>query len=94
MTGATARRRRRGRFAVAATPGGDRPRARATCSARAGPAHSVNRFRCGFETAQPVKAAQRANALEEPGEGLDVADGIVVLTLRPFELVTLRLTAR
>ncbi len=44
--------------------------------------------------AQPVKAAQRANALEEPGEGLDVADGIVVLTLRPFELVTLRLTAR
>ena len=44
--------------------------------------------------AQPVKAAQRANALEEPGEGLDVADGIVVLTLRPFELVTLRLTTR
>jgi alpha-mannosidase len=44
--------------------------------------------------AQPVRAAQRANALEEPGEGLDVADGIVVLTLRPFELVTLRLTAR
>ncbi len=42
--------------------------------------------------ARPVKAAQRANALEEPDEGLDVADGIVVLTLRPFELVTLRLT--
>ncbi len=36
-------------------------------------------------------AALRCNALEEPGDALDVADGIVALVLRPFELVTLRL---
>jgi alpha-mannosidase len=54
---------------------------------------------CGDRTpvtvraARPIKAAQRCNALEEPTSGLDVADGIVVVTLRPFELVTLRLGA-
>jgi hypothetical protein len=37
-------------------------------------------------------AAARCNALEEPLSGIDVADGFVALTLRPFELVTLRLT--
>ncbi|MCU1359949.1 MAG: alpha-mannosidase [Ilumatobacteraceae bacterium] len=39
-----------------------------------------------------VTAAARCNALEEPHAGIDVADGFVALTLRPFELVTLRLT--
>jgi hypothetical protein len=43
-------------------------------------------------TAAPVRAASRCNALEEPSEGLDVADGFVALVLRPFELVTLRLS--
>jgi alpha-mannosidase len=39
-----------------------------------------------------VMAAARCNALEEPQSGIEVADGFVALTLRPFELVTLRLT--
>jgi alpha-mannosidase len=39
-----------------------------------------------------ILAATRCNLLEEPTSGLEVGDGIVVLTLRPFELVTLRLT--
>jgi alpha-mannosidase len=43
-------------------------------------------------TAGRVMVAQRCNALEEPQSGIDVADGFVALTLRPFELVTLRLT--
>ncbi len=42
-------------------------------------------------TALPVRAASRCNALEEVQSGLDVADGFVAITLRPFELVTLRL---
>ena len=39
----------------------------------------------------PVRDATRCNALEEPQEVIDVADGFVSMTLRPFELVTLRL---
>jgi alpha-mannosidase len=39
-----------------------------------------------------ILAASRCNLLEEPTSGLEVGDGIAVLTLRPFELVTLRLT--
>lgn len=52
---------------------------------------------CGSRSAvtvqlpQRIRAAERTNLLEDAGEGLDVADGIVALTLRPFELVTLRL---
>ncbi|MFZ9627874.1 MAG: alpha-mannosidase [Ilumatobacteraceae bacterium] len=38
-----------------------------------------------------IESASRCNALEEPQQPLDVADGIVSLTLQPFELVTLRL---
>ena len=34
--------------------------------------------------------ASRCNLLEEPASGFEVSDGIVALTLRPFELVTLR----
>jgi alpha-mannosidase len=41
---------------------------------------------------RPVRSASRCNLLEEPSAGLDVGDGILCLTLRPFELVTLRLT--
>jgi alpha-mannosidase len=36
--------------------------------------------------------ASYCNLLEEPREGIDVGDGIVAITLRPFQLVTLRLT--
>ena len=38
-----------------------------------------------------ITVASRCNALEEPEQPFDVADGIVDLTLKPFELVTLRL---
>ena len=39
-----------------------------------------------------ITAASRCNLLEEPADGFEVSDGIVAVTLRPFELVTLRLT--
>ncbi len=39
-----------------------------------------------------ITAASRCNLLEEPANGFEVSDGIVALTLRPFELVTLRLS--
>jgi alpha-mannosidase len=39
-----------------------------------------------------ILAASRCNLLEEPVSGLEVGDGIAVLSVRPFELVTLRLT--
>ena len=42
--------------------------------------------------AAPVRSASRCNALEEAEAPIDVADGIVAITLRPYELVTLRLT--
>ena len=41
---------------------------------------------------RPVVAAARCNLLEEPQGHFEVGDGIVTLVLRPFELVTLRLT--
>jgi alpha-mannosidase len=41
---------------------------------------------------RPLTAASRGDLLEDPLAALDVADGIVAITLRPFELVTLRLT--
>jgi alpha-mannosidase len=48
-----------------------------------------------ISTARRLSAAARCNLLEEPlADGsLDVADGIVDIALRPFELVTLRLRA-
>lgn len=39
-----------------------------------------------------ITAASRCNLFEEPTSGIEVGDGIVALTLRPFEIVTLRLT--
>jgi alpha-mannosidase len=41
--------------------------------------------------ADRIRSAERCNLLEDAGAGIDVADGIVALVLRPFELVTLRL---
>jgi alpha-mannosidase len=52
---------------------------------------------CGDRTAVTVAAAgrvvaaSRCNLLEEPTGSFEVSDGIVVATLRPFELATLRL---
>ncbi len=42
--------------------------------------------------ATPIVAASRCDLLEVPGAGLEVGDGIASLTMRPFELVTLRVT--
>ena len=39
-----------------------------------------------------ITAAARCNLLEEPLAAYEVSDGIVALTLRPFQLLTLRLT--
>ncbi|MEO5723192.1 MAG: glycoside hydrolase family 38 C-terminal domain-containing protein [Ilumatobacteraceae bacterium] len=42
--------------------------------------------------AAPPDVASRCNLLEEPVGAVEVADDVVVVALRPFELVTLRLT--
>ena len=39
-----------------------------------------------------IVAASRCNLLEEPVQALEVGDGIASLTVRPFDIVTLRLT--
>lgn len=52
---------------------------------------------CGARTQVPVRTPARVveattcNLMEEPEQALDVADGFVNLTLRPFQLITLRL---
>ena len=50
-----------------------------------------DRTRLTVRTPAPIRAAARCNLLEEREQHLDVADGLVALTLRPFELATLRL---
>lgn len=45
----------------------------------------------GVQTAQPIVTAFRCNALEEILEKLPVEHGTVVIRLRPFQLVTVRL---
>jgi alpha-mannosidase len=40
---------------------------------------------------QRINDARRCNLLEEPQSAIDTGDGIVAITLQPFELVTLRL---
>jgi alpha-mannosidase len=50
-----------------------------------------NRTRISVVTTDRVTAAWRCNLLEEPEAGEEVGDGVVALTLRPFQLVTLRL---
>jgi alpha-mannosidase len=39
-----------------------------------------------------IGSATRCNLLEEPTAGIECGDGVVALTVRPFELVTLRLS--
>ena len=51
-----------------------------------------NRTRITVACDRRILAASRCNLLEEPQAGLEVGDGICALTVRPFELVTLRLT--
>ena len=55
-----------------------------------------NRSRVSVLAADRIEAAWRCNLLEEPEAGEEVGDGIVAITLRPFQIVTLRLhrTAR
>jgi alpha-mannosidase len=50
-----------------------------------------NRVRISIRGQHRVGAAWRCNLLEEPETGEEVGDGIVTLTLRPFQLVTLRM---
>ena len=42
-------------------------------------------------TSTRLQGAVKCNLLEEPSDEIECSDGIVALTLRPFELVTLRL---
>jgi alpha-mannosidase len=51
-----------------------------------------NRTSITVQCDRRIVAASRCNLLEEPLAGLEVGDGICALTVRPFELVTLRLT--
>ena len=46
-------------------------------------------LRCGF----PVSTVAEVNLLEQSPQPLAVADGTVALSLRPFEIKTLRLKA-
>jgi alpha-mannosidase len=50
-----------------------------------------NRTRISVETPGRVSEAWRCNLLEEREAGEEVGDGVVALTLRPFQIVTLRL---
>jgi alpha-mannosidase len=50
-----------------------------------------NRVRISVATPDRIAAAWQCNLLEEPHTGEEVGDGIVALTLRPFQIVTLRL---
>jgi alpha-mannosidase len=51
-----------------------------------------DRTRATVASDRRITAASRCNLLEEAADGFEVSDGIVAVTLRPFELVTLRLT--
>ena len=50
-----------------------------------------NRTRISVATPGRVTDAWQCNLLEEPQTGEEVGDGVVALTLRPFQIVTLRL---
>jgi alpha-mannosidase len=50
-----------------------------------------DRVRISVATPERILAAWQCNLLEEPQSAEEVGDGIVTLTLRPFQLVTLRL---
>ena len=49
------------------------------------------RTRVTVATTERIVDAWRCNLLEEPQAGEEVGDGVVTLTLRPFQIVTLRL---
>ena len=51
-----------------------------------------NRVRTTVAAPRRITAAAACDLLETPQRHFEVSDGIVALTLRPFELVTLRLT--
>lgn len=51
-----------------------------------------NRVRTTVAAVRRIVDAAACNLLEEPQRHFEVSDGIVALTLRPFELMTLRLT--
>ena len=51
-----------------------------------------DRVRVTVAADRRILAASRCNLLEEAGAGFEVSDGIVATRLRPFELLTLRLT--
>jgi alpha-mannosidase len=51
-----------------------------------------NRTRVSVVTPGRVSEAWRCNLLEERESGEEVGDGVVTLTLRPFQIVTLRLS--
>jgi alpha-mannosidase len=51
-----------------------------------------DRARVTVASDRRITAASRCNLLEEPAAAYDVSDGIVATTLRPFQLLTLRLT--
>jgi len=50
-----------------------------------------NRVQVSVSGRDPIRAASRCNLLEEWESDEEVGDGIVTMTLRPFQLVTLRL---
>ena len=50
-----------------------------------------NRSRLTVAATGRIAEAWRCNLLEEPHSGEEVGDGVVTLTLRPFQIVTLRL---
>ncbi len=51
-----------------------------------------NRTRITLRCDRRIVAASKCNLMEEPLAGLEVGDGICALTVKPFELATLRLT--
>ena len=50
-----------------------------------------NRTRISVATPERIVGAWRCNLLEEEQGAEEVGDGVVTLTLRPFQIVTLRL---
>jgi len=54
--------------------------------------HLGDRTTINLVAHRPVTQASTCSLLEEPQRGLEVSDGIATLVLRPFELVTLRLS--
>ena len=56
--------------------------------------HRGARQRVTLRVPWAIGSAWRCNLLEERDAGFEVSDGVLAFTLRPFELVTLRLSPR